>query len=351
MNRQRVTTGLVVCAAVVLAGCQGDGDPRELPHPQFDPYQVFAQPAQAGDGDDDGDPADFDERIEQAMDGDEGADSPPARSRRTVPLGASLIAEVPDEPEVWRWSRRSDLTLVSYTPRGEEPQMVMLTKEFDRLGGVSRTRRMRAFLADVDSGMDVGFDVRRLAEAAEHDGLDLEAMMEGEQPEIDEIVEALTGVDTVTGGRGIGYQSHPDSFSGWRWYGVNRRDVIVRLATTQGRWASQPAGSTMVDAGQLQQLVSEIDVEHDGEAIDLDVGAMDGGDIRRQGGRPARMYVGTLETEPDRGVYVAVLCASGCPVAADLAELVDGLRADEAPSGGGQTDFDDHAGALGLELE
>ena len=356
---RRWSTIAAFALVVGIAGCDADGEPRELPVPQFDAYAVFSAADSDADGGDrdDGD-SNFEDRIGRAMDGgDVDDDQPEPRSVRTIPLGASLVADIPSEQDVWKWSRRGGLTLVSMTPRGELPQFVMVTADYGGIGGGGYSRRMRRFAAEVDPSFDAGIDLSQLVQDVD---IEAEDVTDGDRElDVAELLESLMGSAPITGGLGLGYQSRDDSFSGWRWYGQNASDVAIRLGRTDGRWGSQPAAPAGLDASAIESAVGE-SINTDGALDELrnisdGDGGIDGGRAvpARSGARPAEMYLGSIELGVDRGVHVAILCTSvpRCPVATDVAHMLDGVRSADSASGGRQTDFEEHAEALGLRFE
>ena len=380
----------LLVAAVLLAtmtACDTSGEPRQLPTPEFDARQAF--PDLTGDTprqpDDQGG---FEDRIAQAVDGDDGATDAPTRSVQTVPLGASLVSEVPADHDAWQWSRQSGLTLISYTPTGDIPQVIIVAQEDDTARTpAGPSHNFRTFLGDVDPGLGDGFDASALMQQAADGTLSLQGLDDGSgQASMDDILDAFAGNDTLTGGRGIGYQSNAGTFSGWRWLGKTPQEVTIRLAATEGTWSAQPRHPQSLPPSSIDSILDEAaeaqttgtnpldDLDIDGALNELrgvSTGQSDTtnpaqpapagqAEDRRLPDSPlmdhpprrARMLVGQAQTQPNTGIHLAILCAPGpnCPHSATLADFLDRIHTGEPPPSGRQTDFDDHAQSLGLHF-
>lgn len=101
----------------------------------------------------------------------------------------------------------------------------------------------------------------------------------------------------VLGGEaaGLGFDPLPRSFSGWRWVGENRGGATIRLGRFEGTWRRREK----VSAGAAADAV------------------------------PAYLILGSVHGQRESlGVHLAVLCsrAPACPVAADLATLLDSIH-------------------------
>lgn len=360
------TRSLAVAAAVVfsISGCDLDGEPRELPTPEFDAYRVFEESV---DDDRDrreaaGSEGGFEERLDRMMEGEDEPEEPTLRSQRTIALGGGLVTEIPERLDVWRWSFRRGTALVSFTPPGEHPAMVLITTQYGAQTATGYTRGLRAFLRDVDPSLVGGFGGGTPgADLSQIDG-------DGEGEELEEALQGFGDVGGLTGGRGIGYRSAEGTFSGWRWYGENPREVTVRLARSEGQWSAQREGAGL-DEQRIRQMLTEAGLEDDdriSEALEQLRGvSSEEPTAQRQSEaetdrrrvalptRPAHMYVGQFETEPTRGIYVAILCAAepDCAAAGELARMLDEVRPGQAPRDAGAVDFDEHARSLGLVIE
>lgn len=349
MNRAYLSplTAILLMALVALtAACDDYGQPRTLSFPDFDGRKVFPSAApQQGPGDQ---ASGFENRVQNLMDGEDGAQEAPTGAVQTISLGSSLVSEIPDDFETWRWSRRQNLTLISMIPPGESAQVVIVARQFPITAANSPSRSFRTFLGDVDPGMGDGFDLRQLMELAGTDGLSLSGLVEGQDIPIDDLLTALQGANTMTGGRGLGYRSAEGTFSGWRWIGHNPEGATLRLAASQGNWGPQPELPPGLDPGSLQFLVEAAG----GQDIDMSDVDFPLANIPH---RRATMHVGQAETSPDRGVYLAILCAAEgpCPLARELATFVNRIRtADAAPPPSGRSiDFDEHARLLGIHFQ
>ena len=358
----------------LLTGCDLSTDaPRQLPEPHFDARAIFA----SAEGDDsDGGPGDitgqgFEERIREAMHGDDdtatGEESP--RSLRTVPVGRALVSEIPDDHEVWRWSRSGSTTLISKMPPGEPPRALFLATN-RHIGPASLA--MRTFIGDVDPALTaeygIPFSAAELSdselgdEAGDADGDDLSSI---------DLLSLLGAGASLTGGRGIGYRSHPDTFTGWRWMGRSDEGLFWRIASTRGRWGAQPSmtdffgpalDKAIEDLGLKDELFEELDMEGELEGwqqVLAEGGAAAALDRDRPespfANRPpqtAQLFFGEVEDDSGRVMTIALLCAAEphCSGADEFVHFFNRLRSDHAPGSAHETDFDEHTESLGIEL-
>jgi hypothetical protein len=141
----------------------------------------------------------------------------------------------------------------------------------------------------------------------------------GEPPRIHEAVRIAT---TRTGGRGLGYASAPESFSGWRWMGDNGQGVFMRLARTHGTWGEQPSLDPALRP-PIDRLAREFPLLEG-----LRAGLPPAGSTSRPaGGLPAEMVLGSAVAE-DATVHLALVCQRSplCRPAQDLAAFLASLR-------------------------
>ena len=346
----RFSTSLVVLA--LLVGCQDlKVEERQLAEPTVDFSTIYGATASSADASGRSDTPDFEARLEQASAGDDPSDEvDDTRSMRQVPLGPALVSEIPDDPDAWRWSRRGDLSLISMTPPGDDlPQVLILAST--RPQGLT-SMAGRTFINDIDPNLTQSF--------------------------------ALFGDDSLTMGRGLGYHSRPDSFSGWKWLGRSDEDLLFRLAKTRGDWGPQPPIEEALDA-LFDDLIDQIGtggdfggdldalsgLDLDGALGDLQGLSMDDtadpGDLPdRQdleqelppqpespfANRPpqrAQMVFGEVQSNGTH-TTIALLCAAQphCPAAAELTRFLERLQPGQASQSARQSDFDDHAASLGL---
>ena len=377
MNR-RLFFVAAIAAVLVQAGCDLDGEPRQLPTPDFDGGALFPSLEQrTGDGDRRRGGG-VDERARALMDGED-VEEPSTRSMQTVSLGGSLVSEIPADFETWTWSQQGGVTVVDYTPVGEAPSALIVTRQ---VRVTTPARQMRQFLGDVDSSMGDGFDFAELRRAA--GAGELTRGGAGDTVDLEALLDSLAGGNSLTGGRGLGYRSHADSFSGWRWMGQNRGEVFVRAAATEGLWGPQPPTPPGLSQGNLQAIIDQAAGESGGasplDSLDIDSALeqlsglstssgqpspqqpaptvelerprLPTGTLAAAGTRRARMLVGELDSGDGDIVQFAVICVAepNCPVAAELAELFDQIRLAETRPSGRQGNFDEHIERLGLKL-
>ena len=259
--------------AVLLAGC---GEPPRL-EPVMDPAMLFPELAEAA-------PA-------------------PAAEERAVPLAGMLAASLSLEG----WSRYAGpgLTVLSRPGLDGSLDALIWAEAFSPLGDLSPSQELRRFLVTVDPDL-----VRRFhAWPSLPPGLNLDR-------------EAVAAAMTRTGGRGIGFASAAEGFSGWRWQGINAKGVFLRLAESRGSW-----GEVGLLPARLKQPVEALVEQHPRlEWLRAGVASEEGLTEQRQA-VPAVLVFGSAATRQG-SVHLALLCRSvpSCAAAADLAHFLGTLR-------------------------
>jgi hypothetical protein len=263
----------LLLAAVLLAGC---GEPPRL-EPVLDPAMLFPELAEA-------EPA-------------------PAAEERIVPLAGMLAASLSLEG----WSRYAGpgLTVLSRPGPDGSLDALVWAEAFSPLGDLAPSQELRRFLVTVDPEL-----VRRFhAWPSLPPGLNLDR-------------EAVAAAMTRTGGRGIGFASAAEGFSGWRWQGANAEGVFLRLAESRGSW-----GEPGLLPARLKQPVEALVEQHPRlEWLRAGVASEEGGTPERQP-MPAILVLGSAEYRQGR-VHLALLCrrAPACAPAPDLTRLMATLQ-------------------------
>jgi hypothetical protein len=389
MRRPFSLFALLAIACGVLA-CDDFGEPRSLTAPTFEGRSLFPslkKTARQARSDR------FEDQIDRVMAGDDSASEAPALAIQIVPLGGGLVSDLPDDGELWRFSRQGSTTLISRRAPGSPPDLMIVARDYSMTAARNPSREFGNFLRDADPTLGMPFDVGKLMQSAQLGNLPLGQLADATgEIEMDQLLDALMGAASLTGGRGLGYRSTHGSFSGWRWVGENEAATTLRIATSRGTWGPQPelppglnpsaiqgllgAAMQAPDAGSGMPSLPGFDFSEFGIDLDDALGALgqtaptpatqppetldEPSPLRVVSERPAgerlparaaRMYLGQVEASPARGSYIAIVCAGDgeCPHAAVIARFLDRVRPADGPTGRG-TDFETHSASLGLHL-
>jgi hypothetical protein len=235
--------------------------------------------------------------------------APVAEQPAAVPLAGALAAALPLEG----WSRYAGpgITVLSHAGPDGSPDALVWAETFSSLGDRAPSQELRRFLVTVDPDL-----VRRFgAWPSVPAGMALDR-------------EVAAAAMTRTGGRGIGFASAAEGFSGWRWTGANAEGVYLRLAVSRGTWGrpgllparlKQPVDALVEQHPQLEWLRAGVASEGaETPAISA---------ISALSAAPAGLVFGSAATRQGK-VHLALLCrrAPACAPAPDLARLLATLK-------------------------
>jgi hypothetical protein len=159
--------------------------------------------------------------------------------------------------------------------------------------------------------------------------------------------EAVAAAMTRTGGRGIGFTSASDGFSGWRWTGANAEGVFLRLAVSRGVW-----GEPVLLPPRLREPVNRlVNKQPHLEWLRAAVAPDDLSGEPRRAAVPATLILGNATGWGGR-LHLALLCrrAPSCAPAVDLAHLLATLQPLESASPAGEGDPPRSLGDLDYDL-
>lgn len=240
-----------------------------------------------------------------------GAAPEPAADERTVPLPGALAAALPGEG--WRAYAGSGLTVLSHVGSDGSPDALIWAEAFSSLADQNPSQEMRRFLVTVDPAL-----VRRNESwptLSPEPGLD---------------PEAVAAAMTRTGGRGIGFASSAEGFSGWRWVGNNAQGIYLRLASSKGVWGEPGLLPARLrdPVEKLVQRVPRLEWLRSGLPAQEDAGNPERSPV------PAALVFGSA-SGGDGSVHLALLCrrAPSCAPAADLARFLATLQPLKTPDG------------------
>ncbi|AWV89750.1 hypothetical protein [Bradymonas sediminis] len=319
---QLLGVSLLAFAAV---SCTDQG-PRELAQPIFDARAPFEELSASGTGatgakrsGQSAGGSEFEKAIAESMAGGDDAEQDPADDgaaaqdaqaseavqTQKVVLPGGLASTVPLDFDTWKWTSENGVTLITHrAPGGTSPDAVIYAERFSNLVRVYPSQEMERFRKFADPGFTSLLDLLNpespaLPQAA------LEQLDPAQLRELGIDPAQLTGSATPASNepaklvQTLNYRSSSDTFSGWKWFGKNDADVILRLGRTQGRWkAPQLRGEQEVNEGESS----------------------------------AWMLLGSANLGGNMGTHIAIICkqAPRCSVASELSEFLAKLAPADA---------------------
>jgi hypothetical protein len=234
----------------------------------------------------------------------DGAVPAPATGERAIPLAGELAAALP--PEGWSRYAGTGITILSHAGADGSPDALVWAEAFSSLADLGPSRELRRFLLTVDPAL-----VRRTgAWPPPPPGYAVDG-------------EALAAAMTRTGGRGIGFTSAADGFSGWRWTGANADGVFLRLAVSRGTW-----GKPTLLSPRLRDPVDRlVEMRPRLEWLRAAVASGDIAEEPQPSPVPATLVLGSAIGRGGR-LHLALLCrrSPSCSPAEDLAHLLATLQ-------------------------
>jgi hypothetical protein len=234
----------------------------------------------------------------------DGAVPAPTAEKGAIPLAGELAGVLPLEG----WSRYAGpgITILSHAGPDGSPDALVWAEAFSSLADLAPSRELRRFLLTVDPAL-----VRR---TGAWPPLPPGYTVDG---------QAVAAAMTRTGGRGIGFTSAADGFSGWRWTGANAEGVFLRLAVSRGAW-----GEPGLLPLRLREPVDRlIEMKPRLEWLRAAVAPDDIPEEPRRSPVPATLILGNATGRGGR-LHLALLCrrAPSCTPAVDLAHLLATLQ-------------------------
>jgi len=269
-----------------------------------------------------------------------GAGDESASTEGLFEIGNGMVATLPSS-EGWDWARDDTSTLVVHTT-DNVANVIFFAEDFDPVA-IGVTGDMRSFQYTVDVNMGVKATMMDMA-------LERTALKADEGYNAGQVLLAIRAVRSRTLGRGLGYASAKDSFTGWKWHGLNQQGVELRMGRTQGDW---------VGVAQLGEEVREntswITENLSGLAeISAALGEADAYEaaLEAMAPRSAWMILGVAQSGETTGVQYAILCAqaSSCDQAQDLATMLDSIRGGDGTEITGGSEISTLAQKAGIVL-
>lgn len=349
-----MTFVIILCALSIAAlpACNQERQERTLPFPEFIESGPFPELTEGGrraqQGQVAGSQSAFERAISRALDGASDAEEAPTRQLQTVSLAGRLVADIPLRFDEWQWASSSHRTVIVHQLTGESPDAIIVIEPFGTLMNRFPSQELRRFQNGLDPTVAGGLDP--IAMAFEQLAL--------ADPEVAALVQTLSGafraLNSPTYGLGIGYQTTPKTFTGWRWIGKNPHDVTLRMARSRGLWGPQPPpGRNVVQSFEVLARNAPEFAEHATYLAELQEHLS-----RNQLSTPIRtsyMIVGNATVDGKSGLHFSILCEASprCPVARELADFLSSVR---APGSGesvhlrpqGSQDPDEFAGERGI---
>ncbi len=316
---------LILFALWALPACERPDGPRQAPYPTFDPVQPFPElDAKKGGANPEGSDS-FEDAINQAQEGeelptgDENQALAQSGSYQKIPLASLFVAEVPLVFDEWQYVTDRQSTFLVHRKPGQMPDALVYVEAFSPAIENFPSYEIARFQFTVDPGLSPNSIYPPLG-AMLVTGNDA-----GESPAFD-VAMALQLAATRTMGRGLGYQSSPGSFTGWKWVGHTPYGMDIRLGRSQGRWEEQrlPVGAIVkqilgqygAQYPELQQLAEQFNQLSQTQTT------------RSPGA--AWMVVGSITRQSNlsMGVHIAMVCEQKpvCPVSKELAHLLESIR-------------------------
>lgn len=326
--------GVALVALLGLCGCELPHGPRHVDWPEFDARQPFPELVQEAaapaveEAEGPGDDSAYERAIARELGGEEAAE-PGERapavaasgSAQLVPLAGTFVAEVPVVFDEWQWSTDGGVTLIIHRKPGAQPDAMIYVEGFSTAVEQFPSYEIGRFQYTVDPRLStnviypplVAVGVRALSQRTGF-------------PPVD-VALALQKATTRTSGVGVGYTSSPGSFTGWRWVGHSKYGLDVRLGRTSGSWGSAFAQGDPTALQFLNVLARQVP---ELRQVADNMGEVMKGAGRGRGGAPAPawMVLGSVQKKETLGVHIAIICERQpvCPVAAELARFVGGIK-------------------------
>ena len=312
-------TRLMLLSLFVLTACVPEG-PRELKSPSFNADSPFPElgiqlpPV----------PVEMELELDLKLDGESSS-----ATKQLVPLAGQFLADVPKEYSRWRWGAADDVVLITHAEAGEAVDALLYAEAIRDdflVGNSSETRR---FIATVDPGLNDGLWAASLI-FTEISG----AISKLSPPSFADL-ETLGRAGLKTLGRGLGYTSTDNSFSGWRWVGKDdATGLTFRVARSQGKWVTgggmkeeaSKQVAEMVRAKAEAALPDGLRAAEQLDALERLVANED--EKTKEQTRSAYQVIGSIRAPAGNGVHFAIVCAlePDCATAEDFAEILASVR-------------------------
>lgn len=326
MNRPILTLLACALSIAILPACNQERTERTLPFPELiesGPFPELTEGGRRAQQDQGaGQQSAFERAISRVQEGESATEEAPTIQVQTVSLAGRLVADIPLRFDEWQWASSSHRTVIVHQLTGESPDAIVIVEPFGALMNRFPSQELRRFQNGLDPTVAGGIDP--IAMAFEQLAL--------ADPEVAAQAQAISGafraLNSPTYGLGIGYQTTPKSFTGWRWIGKNHHDITLRMARSRGLWGPQPPpGRDVVQSFEVLARNAPEFEEHATYMAELQQHLSQ--NQLRTPIRTSYMIVGNATADGKTGLHFTIICEASprCPVARELADFLSSVRA------------------------
>jgi hypothetical protein len=255
-------------------------------------------------------------------------------------VGNGMVAGMPAS-EGWSWAKDDTSTLLVHMT-DDVADAIFFAELFDPVAiGVSENMRSFQYTVDVNMGRKASMTDMALERTA---------LKADANYDTGKVLLAIRAVRSRTLGRGFGYSSAKDSFTGWKWHGLNQKGIELRLGRTQGDWVgvAQVGEDVRANATWITENLSGL------AELSAALGKADEYEaaLGEMSPRSAWMILGTAQSGETTGVQFAILCAQSpsCDQAQDLATMLDTIQAGDGTEISSGTEMSTLAQKAGIVL-
>ena len=276
-----------------ILGCSVDFENRSLPDPDFYGEDVFGKSVIL---------ATLEDTVEDPFSSLGVVNTQPAvetQDLKNVSLAGMVKSALPNDMMGGGWSEATtdhEFLLVheQETKTGVVPS-VIIYGYYDPSASQNPPLASRRFFSTVDPG----FEQTGLWQLSSFIS-SVVSTLSVEQPLSPADFQAVVSVFQPTLGIGFGYESFPESFTGWKWVGQNKHGVLLSLGKTQGKFVQVK--------DSLQDSIRKLQLQSPEELLQ-DIAGLKSvqQEVSKVSGIPSEMVLGTLRYQKQT-VYLSIMC-------------------------------------------